>query len=301
MSLTRSRWAALGAAVAVTLGAGGIGLVSATQPNEAVTFVPITPCRLFDTRPDFQVGDRSAPLGPNDIHTVEATGSNGNCTDIPSNAAAVSMNMTSTDATAPTFLTVWAAGETRPDASSMNPVPGAPAVPNGVISALNGDGEFSVYNLAGSVHVLADINGYYIDHDHDDRYYTKAQSDGRYYTQGQTDAALADKVDAATITPHLLPTAHGYLNGSNPESLQYTTGVQSVVENVGLKHYEITLDDYYSFTHLTQLTIRGSYSNCPAGTQVRAGSVGGKLLIYVLNDDNSFNGDCSLDYVVYSG
>jgi hypothetical protein len=177
MSHTRSRWAAVGAAVAITLGAGGIGLVSATTPAEAVAFVPITPCRLFDTRPEFQVGARSAPLGPGDIHTVEATGDNGDCNGIPAGATAVSMNMTSTDATAPTFLTVWAAGETRPEASSMNPVPGAPAVPNGVISALNSDGEFSVYNLAGNVHVIADINGYYVQHDHDDRYYTKNQVD----------------------------------------------------------------------------------------------------------------------------
>ncbi len=183
MSGIRSRWAAVGAAVAITLGAGGIGLVSATDPADAVTFVPITPCRLFDTRPDFQVGDRSAPLGPGDVHTVEATGNNGDCTGIPAGATAVSMNMTSTDASAPTFLTVWAAGETRPEASSMNPVPGAPAVPNGVISALNGDGEFSVYNLAGSVHVLADINGYYVDHDHDDRYYTESEVDAAIQNQ----------------------------------------------------------------------------------------------------------------------
>ena len=180
MSIIRTRWAAIGAAVAITLGAGGIGLVSATSPSGAVTFVPITPCRLFDTRPEFQVGTRSAPIGPGDIHTVEATGNNGDCTDIPTTATAVSMNMTSTNATAPTFLTVWATGETRPDASSMNPVPGAPATPNSVISALNTNGKFSVFNLAGNVHVFADINGYYTDHHHDARYYTKGQADSRY-------------------------------------------------------------------------------------------------------------------------
>jgi hypothetical protein len=175
MSLLRTRWAAIGAAVAVTLGAGGIGLVSATTPTEAVTFVPITPCRLFDTRPEFQVGSRTSPLAAGDIHTVTATGANGDCTGIPSNATAVSMNMTSTDATAPTFLTVWAADAPQPETSSMNPVPGSPATPNGVIAALSGGGQFSIFNLAGSVHVFADINGYYVDHTHDDRYYTEAE------------------------------------------------------------------------------------------------------------------------------
>ncbi len=34
---------------------------------------------------------------------------------------------------------------------------------------------------------------------------------------------------------------------------------------------------------------------------VRTPNVSGKLLIYVLNDDNTFNGDCGLDFVVYAG
>ena len=177
MSTLRTRWSAIGAAVAVTLGAGGIGLVSATSPAGAVTFVPITPCRLFDTRPQFQVGDRATPLGAGEVHTLTATGDNGNCVGIPATATAVSMNLTSTDATAPTFLTVWAASAPQPTTSSMNPIPGSPATPNGVISALDDDGEFSIFNLAGSVHVFADINGYYTDHHHDDRY---AQSDDVY-------------------------------------------------------------------------------------------------------------------------
>lgn len=263
MSHTRSRWAAVGAAVAITLGAGGIGLVSATQPNDAVAFVPITPCRLFDTRPDFQVGDRSAPLGPGDTHTVEAIGDNGDCTGIPANATAVSMNMTSTDATAPTFLTVWAAGDTRPDASSMNPVPGAPAVPNGVISALNGDGEFSVYNLVGNVHVLADVNGYYIDHDHDDRYYTKNQVDeisirpfaveSDPSTIG-VDAGLFDEPDLAntlTVTApgpgQLLVTVSGnysaVLSGGLHPDVECSLTGDGVFDAGYRSHYEVWNDD----------------------------------------------------------
>ena len=210
MSLLRTRWSAVGAAVAVTLGAGGIGLVSATSPSDATTFVPITPCRLFDTRPEFQVGDRGTPLGAGDVHTVIATGDNGNCIGIPTNATAVSMNMTSTDATAPTFLTVWAAGESQPSASSMNPIPGSPATPNGVIAALNSDGEFSTFNLAGSVHVFADINGYYVDHDHDDRYYTQDQVDANFahtndvYTKDDLQTILPFANSASTTDQILL-------------------------------------------------------------------------------------------------
>jgi hypothetical protein len=69
--LERSRWTAIGAAVAVVLGAG-IGLPSAsaavTSGNRAV-FVPMEPCRLFDTRPATNVGVRSTPITANESFT----------------------------------------------------------------------------------------------------------------------------------------------------------------------------------------------------------------------------------------
>ena len=53
MSTTRSRWAALGAAVAITIGAGGAGLVGATKSSgERASYEAVTACRLLDTRPD---------------------------------------------------------------------------------------------------------------------------------------------------------------------------------------------------------------------------------------------------------
>jgi len=77
----RVRWAAIGAAVAVTLGAGGLMTATAVQNSgEKSTFVAITPCRVMDTRPAPQtVGPRSTPLGPAETHTIQITGSNGNC------------------------------------------------------------------------------------------------------------------------------------------------------------------------------------------------------------------------------
>jgi len=61
---TRSRWAAVVAAVAVTLGAGGLGVVNATlDSGERTSFVPIDPCRMLDSRTgDDDVGPRSTPL-----------------------------------------------------------------------------------------------------------------------------------------------------------------------------------------------------------------------------------------------
>ena len=188
MSIVRTRWAAIGAAVAVTLGAGGVGIVSATQPADAVAFVPITPCRVMDTRVEFNVGPKSSPVGPGEVYTVNTTtGDTGNCTGIPTTATGVSMNVTALDASVPTFLTVWATGDTQPEASSLNPVPGSPPAPNAVTTGINATGQFNIFNLQGNVHVIADINGYYTDHHHDDRYYTETESDGRYYTRPDAD------------------------------------------------------------------------------------------------------------------
>ena len=186
MSLIRTRWAAIGAAVAVTLGGGGIAMVSATSPAGAVTYVPITPCRVFDTRPDFNVGPKATPIGSDTEHAVTATGTTGECTAVPTNATAVAINLTAVGATLPTFLAVYATGADRPNSSNLNPQPGQPPTPNAVTTELSTDGRFSVYNRQGNVDAFADIVGYYTDHTHDDRYYTKNQSNDRYYTKGQS-------------------------------------------------------------------------------------------------------------------
>lgn len=179
-TMIRTRWAAIGAAVAITLGGGGLGLVAATSPSDATTFVPITPCRVMDTRPaPDTVGPRSAPLAAGDTHTVSVHGDHGNCTGIPSTATAVQLNVTAVGASTLTFLTLWPAGETRPLASSLNPSPGQPPTPNAVTTGLDDDGQFNIFNKFGSVDVLADITGYHTDHHHDDRYPTRTEIDAR--------------------------------------------------------------------------------------------------------------------------
>ena len=198
MSFIRTRWAAIGAAVAVTLGGGGIAMVSATSPANAVTYVPITPCRVFDTRPDFNVGPKTSPVGPGEEHAVTATGNAGECTQVPANATAVTMNLTADGATLPTFIAVYATGAERPNSSSLNPQPGQPPIPNAVTTELSADGRFTVFNLQGSVNAFADIVGYYVDHHHDDRYYTKGQSDDRYLTPGDGDALFLTPGEAAS-------------------------------------------------------------------------------------------------------
>lgn len=203
----RSRWAAIGAAVAVCLGAGGIGITqAATSSGERAIYKPIEPCRLIDTRPDTTVGARSTPLTAGDI-TLSGWGSVGNCT-LPSGTTGLSLNVTAISPTLPTFLTLYPTGTTRTDASHLNPVPGDFATPNAVNVDLNATGQFNVFNLQGAVDVIIDVVGLYDDHDHDDRYYTKDQVDaaiatggtpGDFYTEDEVDALLAAKANSANV------------------------------------------------------------------------------------------------------
>ena len=75
--------------------------VGATQSDgERPVLVPISPCRLADTR--VPIGPNGT-LGPDSTVTIVAHGTNGQCT-IPSDAVALSMNVTTLNATAQVSL-----------------------------------------------------------------------------------------------------------------------------------------------------------------------------------------------------
>ena len=180
ISAIRTRWAAVGAAVAISMGAGGIGIGHAVTDSGAKPIVKnIEPCRLASTRPaPDTVGSRTTGIGPDETYDLDGWGSVGNC-NLPNGTAGLALNVTAVGPTAPTFLTIFPAGVARPVTSNLNPTPGQPPTPNAVNVDLNASGRFSVYNLAGSVHVIVDVVGIYDDHNHDDRYYTEAEVDAQ--------------------------------------------------------------------------------------------------------------------------
>ena len=159
--LGRSRWAAIGAAVAVTVGiGGGIAITNAVGEGAPSAFVPITPCRLFDTRADQSVGPRKTALTAGETFVQQVTGTNGNCT-IPAGTQGIASNVTIVNGTAPSFLTVWPSDATRPLASNLNWVGNTQPTPNKVDVKLSPDGKVSFYNNGGTVDVVVDIVGYY--------------------------------------------------------------------------------------------------------------------------------------------
>jgi len=127
------------------------------------TFVPVTPCRLFDFRagPD-NVGPKSTPLGAGEAnrYTQAVTGSNDDCV-VPVDAVAVSMNVTIVGPTAQSNLRVFPADVATPNASNLNWLAGQSPTPNKVDVKLSPDGKIRLYNHVGTVNVLADVVGYY--------------------------------------------------------------------------------------------------------------------------------------------
>lgn len=178
----RARWAAIGAAIAVTIGAGTITTVGAVQSSgERSTFTAITPCRLTDTRPGTNnVGAREGAIRASEIITIDAKGPAGKCdaTQLPADANGLVLNVTALGATETSFLTFWPSGE-QPLAASLNPAPGQPPVPNAVTTSLSATNTFNVFNNSGDVHIVIDVAGYFTDHNHDDRYDTSAEVDAK--------------------------------------------------------------------------------------------------------------------------
>jgi hypothetical protein len=147
---------------AVVTGIGLVQMATAATSGAPSAFVPITPCRLLDTRPgDINVGTRATPIGAGEAATFAVWGTNGNCT-IPSTATGIATNTTAVNATAGSYLTVYPAdANPRPTASNLNFTAGSPPTPNQVTVGLSAAGAIGVYNLTGTVDIIVDIVGYY--------------------------------------------------------------------------------------------------------------------------------------------
>ncbi len=109
------------------------------------------PKRVLDTRGGGQ-------LGPNSTRNVQITGAP---TGIPmTSASAVVINLTTVDATAPSYLAVYPTGPSVPSVSNVN-FPAHTVLPNRAIVAVNNSGSVTIYNSVGSVDVVIDLVGWF--------------------------------------------------------------------------------------------------------------------------------------------
>ncbi|MEU8762341.1 FlgD immunoglobulin-like domain containing protein [Streptomyces sp. NPDC048659] len=119
------------------------------------TFRPLTPSRTLSTVTG--TGAPKAKVGPGGTVTLKVAGRGG----VPvTGVTAVTMNVTATNATASTYVTVYPGGTPKPATSSLNVAAGRTA-PNLVTVPVGKDGTVTLYNHAGSVDLLADVAGYH--------------------------------------------------------------------------------------------------------------------------------------------
>jgi hypothetical protein len=123
-------------------------------------FVGLTPARLVDSRNSPTIDgmfSNTGPIGQTSTANITVLGRGG----VPSSGVgAVALNVTATNPTRPSFLTVWPSGAGRPTASNLNVVAGQ-TVPNMVIVKVGDAGQVSIYNNAGSVNVVVDVLGWF--------------------------------------------------------------------------------------------------------------------------------------------
>lgn len=164
--LWRSRWAAIGAAVAVSLGAGGLLVVSAGSSAPS-SFVAVTPVRVVDSRDALGVAGQLSAM---QSVIVQVTGSvpttAGPAIVVPTDATAVVMNVTAVLPTAQGFFSVRPGDATGvPSTSSVNFLTGQ-IVANSLTVQLPAAGNVQVYFHAATgakIHLVIDVVGYYVE------------------------------------------------------------------------------------------------------------------------------------------
>jgi hypothetical protein len=123
-------------------------------------FYAITPCRVFDSRADF---DGTTPLA-NGLHSIRVQGTCG----VPVGAKAAALNVTVVTPNRAGHITIWPVGASEPVVSTLNFLAGESALANGAIVPLGPDagGADDVsfrYSMTspGTGHIVYDVTGYF--------------------------------------------------------------------------------------------------------------------------------------------
>ncbi len=139
---------------------GSSGMVSqiVNPVPSALQFVPVTPCRVVDTRN--ANGTFGGPaIGGNSSRSFPLSQS-GNPCSIPSSAIAYSLNVTVLPQTTLGYLTIWPSGEGQPNVSTLNSPDGRIKANAAIVPAGTPSGSVSVY-VTDTSNVILDIDGYF--------------------------------------------------------------------------------------------------------------------------------------------
>jgi hypothetical protein len=121
----------------------------------ALSFYPVTPCRIADTR------QPAGPLGGPYLvaNTSRAFPAQSSTCGLPATAQAYSLNVTAVPHTTLNYLTIWPTGQAQPNVSTLNSSTGA-VTANAAIVPVGSGGDVSVY-VYDDADVILDVNGYF--------------------------------------------------------------------------------------------------------------------------------------------
>jgi hypothetical protein len=143
---------------------GGLVVVPAARHASAATvsgstYTSVTPYRISDTRTGSNLPNADDTLGPGGTITVQVTGTGGG-SGVPAGATAAALNVTATNTTAPSYVSVYPAGAARPTVANLNFVAGQ-TVAAFMMVPLSSGGAVTMFNYAGSADLVVDVDGYY--------------------------------------------------------------------------------------------------------------------------------------------
>jgi hypothetical protein len=124
-----------------------------------LTFQPVTPLRMFDSRSlqtELNPITAGGHVAADQVLRIPIAGVRG----VPAGAKAVSVNLTATDPQGGAFLTAFACG-TVPWVSNLNIDPTQLSVANGAVVQLSPEGDLCIY-AKNPVHVIVDVNGVWL-------------------------------------------------------------------------------------------------------------------------------------------
>ncbi len=127
-------------------------LVGFSAPTAATRVKPMTPYRAVDTRLGQGTDGNVHPLGAGEFIDVALP-------FVPHDATAVIVNVTATEASAPTFIAALPGHQAWNGTSTLNAGPGE-TTPNLAIVPLPPDKTIRLFNFAGQAHVIVDVAGF---------------------------------------------------------------------------------------------------------------------------------------------
>ena len=157
----------------------------------AIQFLPLTPCRVVDTRNTD--GTFGGPAIAGNLSRSFPLSQSGNPCGIPDSAVAYSLNVTVVPQTTLGYLTIWPSGEGQPYVSTMNSPDGRIKANAAIVPAGTPAGSVSVY-VTNTTNVILDIDGYFT-----------APGSGTYQFYPLTPCRVVDTRSGSGFPPELGP------------------------------------------------------------------------------------------------